>query len=148
MAILRSVKTLDWFDFLIFLPKSHCCLFTYRKCNCDAAELQWRRDGGVINSTSKLPVKTLNFMDSQRDGAQGIITLGKLYCAQVDFGMIEGIFSTMNTCTLILNWRKFGFSITSISFYMHSFHMHFILSFSFWQFIFIGFRKQIDMLLW
>nr|XP_011437301.2 uncharacterized protein LOC105335200 isoform X1 [Crassostrea gigas] len=60
-----------------------------RKCNCDAAELQWRRDGGVINSTSKLPVKTLNFMDSQREEAQGIITLGKLYCAQVDFDLDE-----------------------------------------------------------
>ena len=60
--------------------------YMYRKCNCDAAELQWRRDGGIINSTSKLPVKTLNFLDSQRENAQGVITLGKIYCAQVDFG--------------------------------------------------------------
>ena len=64
--------------------------YMYRKCNCDAAELQWRRDGGIINSTSKLPVKTLNFLDSQRENAQGVITLGKIYCAQVDFGKTDG----------------------------------------------------------
>ena len=64
--------------------------YMYRKCNCDAAELQWRRDGGIINSTSKLPVKTLNFLDSQRENAQGVITLGKIYCAQVDFGKTHG----------------------------------------------------------
>lgn len=90
MVILGSVQTLVLFYFHLFLPLP-CNLIpvvSYRKCNCDAAELQWRRDGGVINSTSKLPVKTLNFMDSQREEAQGIITLGKLYCAQVDFGMI------------------------------------------------------------
>lgn len=94
--------------FILFSPFSP---FAYRKCNCDAAELQWRRDGGIINSTSKLPVKTLNFMDSQREEAQGIITLGKLYCAQVDFGMIWRTFSTMNihVCTLIFKWRKIWF---------------------------------------
>lgn len=113
MVILDQCRPLFYFIFSFF---SLChaitfLLFAYRKCNCDAAELQWRRDGGVINSTSKLPVKTLNFMDSQREEAQGIITLGKLYCAQVDFGMIWRTFSTMNihVCTLIFKWRKIWF---------------------------------------
>lgn len=113
MVILDQCRPLFYFIFTFFslFHAITFLLFAYRKCNCDAAELQWRRDGGVINNTSKLPVKTLNFMDSQREEAQGIITLGKLYCAQVDFGMIWRTFSTMNihVCTLIFKWRKIWF---------------------------------------
>ena len=56
-----------------------------RGCNCDSGENVWRRDGGIINSTKDLPVTTLRFGDDGRNSS-GMITLGKLYCTQYNFG--------------------------------------------------------------
>ncbi|XP_052093084.1 uncharacterized protein LOC127729350 isoform X2 [Mytilus californianus] len=58
-----------------------------RKCSCDAGELQWRSDAGVF--TNNLPVVSMTFLDTGRVNATGKITLGKLFCSQVEFDLNE-----------------------------------------------------------
>ncbi|KAK3105571.1 hypothetical protein FSP39_000840 [Pinctada imbricata] len=69
------------------LPRS---ILKNRKCNCDAAEEIWRRDGGIMNTTKDLPVLSMTFSGVGADNtSMGTITLGKLYCSQHDFDLDE-----------------------------------------------------------
>lgn len=60
-----------------------------RKCSCDAMEAEWRKDGGVFSRKQDLPVQAMTFLKNENDGAQASITLGKLYCSQVEYNPNE-----------------------------------------------------------
>ena len=60
-----------------------------RKCSCDAGELQMRADAGILSNARDLPVLSMTFLNGGRTNESGTITLGKLYCAQVEFDINE-----------------------------------------------------------
>ncbi|OWF37427.1 uncharacterized protein LOC110467400 [Mizuhopecten yessoensis] len=60
-----------------------------RKCSCDSTEGEWRKDGGVLSIKDDLPLRSMTFLKNDIAGAQGKITLGKLYCSQVEYNPNE-----------------------------------------------------------
>ena len=56
------------------------CANTGYGCNCDANDLNWREDRGLLTNKSHLPVKQLRFGDAKYQKQYGYHTLGKLKC--------------------------------------------------------------------
>ena len=59
---------------------TNSCADSSRACNCDANDLVWREDSGLLTDKTHLPVKQLRFGDKGDYGEQGYHTLGKLKC--------------------------------------------------------------------
>lgn len=57
-----------------------------RTCNCDAADNLTRADAGIFAETSRLPVKSLLFEPTGTSDPYGAVKLGKLMCAEKEFG--------------------------------------------------------------
>ena len=58
-----------------------------RKCNCDAMDNHWRRDAGVLNDTSQLPLISLNLTALDSDPESHVnVTIGDLFCGQNPIG--------------------------------------------------------------
>lgn len=54
---------------------------TGEACNCDANDLMWREDSGLLTDKSTLPVTQLRFGDTGDPREEkGFHTLGKLKC--------------------------------------------------------------------
>ena len=52
-----------------------------KKCNCDAGENIWRKDGGWLTATADLPVTQVVFHDvNNGKGSEANFTVGNLYC--------------------------------------------------------------------
>ena len=49
-------------------------------CECEMNDGVWRFDEGVINDDSRLPVKSLYFIDTNDPSEMGYFTLGPLIC--------------------------------------------------------------------
>ena len=76
------------FTSISFLLINQSINIVYRKCSCDAGELQMRADAGILSNARDLPVLSMTFLNGGRTNESGTITLGKLYCAQVEFGKL------------------------------------------------------------
>ena len=73
----------------VFMKNTVICIFYHflcRPCNCDAADSKPRADGGIFNTTDRLPILEMQFTESGIDGAESAVTLGKLFCTEEDFG--------------------------------------------------------------
>ncbi|XP_064610480.1 uncharacterized protein LOC135474810 [Liolophura sinensis] len=58
-----------------------------RKCNCDAGDDVWRRDAGIISD--HLPIDGVQFNAQSHENAEGLVTVGYLYCAPQEFDLDE-----------------------------------------------------------
>ena len=57
------------------------CADPEKSCNCDKNDMEWRKDSGLLNDTSHLPVTQLRFGDTEsKYDEKGYHTLGKLKC--------------------------------------------------------------------
>jgi len=58
---------------------TNSCAVSSHGCNCDASDLAWREDSGLLTDKSNLPVRQLRFGDTG-GSARGYHTLGKMKC--------------------------------------------------------------------
>ena len=59
---------------------TNSCANSSYGCNCDANDLVWRNDSGLLTDKTHLPVKQLRFGDTGWSEEKGYHTLGKLKC--------------------------------------------------------------------
>ena len=93
--LIQQINKIFFFDLL--LCNTHVVLNYFlfcRKCSCDAAELQWRSDAGVISVKDDLAIFSMKFLGNNLVNSTGKITLGKLYCSQKEFGKCLECFTT------------------------------------------------------
>ena len=58
---------------------TNSCAVSSYGCNCDASDLAWREDSGLLTDKSHLPVRQLRF-GVTGGSARGYHTLGKMKC--------------------------------------------------------------------
>ena len=59
---------------------TNSCANSSYGCNCDANDLVWRNDSGLLTDKTHLPVKQLRFGDTGGNNEKSYHTLGKLKC--------------------------------------------------------------------
>ena len=57
-----------------------CFVGSSDACECEKNDEVWRFDEGTITDDSRLPIKSLHFMDTDDSGEYGYFSLGPLIC--------------------------------------------------------------------